>query len=221
MKLGKSLATPDISKLPEGPVKEYLRKLNTILETQHRLIHNDLRNQKFGNWQAGNYANFAANGVLTFNGEARIDWAKHTANSVTVTVGDDGVFLVGDLQTRADGNTYLLLEENATPAMDLKVNFVSVAAFHWVEVIAVYEANQNTHAITLQLYNWDDAAYNTFGSMDNHGNSKVENYSFFVPDDTDYIGTGSDEGKVIVRFVHEMAGIANHELYIDVCSLYQ
>jgi len=70
MKLGKSLATPDISKVPEGPVKEYLRKLTTALENQHRLIHNDLRNQKFGNWQAGNYIEVDSSGNVTFNGVA-------------------------------------------------------------------------------------------------------------------------------------------------------
>lgn len=66
MQLGKSLATPEISEVPEGPVKDFLRKLKTILENQHRLIHNDLRNQKFGNVQAGKYIEIDSNGFLIF-----------------------------------------------------------------------------------------------------------------------------------------------------------
>ena len=72
MQLGKSLATPDITKIKYGPIKDYLRKLVTTLENQHRLIHNDLRNQKFGNVQAGNYLGIDSSGHLTLYGDATV-----------------------------------------------------------------------------------------------------------------------------------------------------
>lgn len=64
MQLGRTLALPDSSRLPDGPVKDCFRKLFTALENQHRLIHNDLRNQKFGNVQAGTYIEITSGGSM-------------------------------------------------------------------------------------------------------------------------------------------------------------
>jgi hypothetical protein len=53
------------------------------------------------------------------------------------------------------------------------------------------------------------------------GQEVICNESFFVPSDTNFIGTGGDAGKVRVRFVHPMSGNASHDIYIDVVALYQ
>ena len=84
MKLGKSLSTPDMNKVPDGPVKDYLRKLKTTLENQHRLIHNDLRNQKFGNVQAGNYVEITSTGDIKLYGTANLIFQKASGNGIQV-----------------------------------------------------------------------------------------------------------------------------------------
>ena len=43
MQLAQTLGLPSLLKIPDGPVKDYLRKLHTALESQHRQVHNDLR----------------------------------------------------------------------------------------------------------------------------------------------------------------------------------
>ena len=49
----------------------------------------------------------------------------------------------------------------------------------------------------------------------------LKNSSFFIPDDSDYIGTGGNDGEVRVRFNHPVTGVGIHDMYIDVVALYQ
>ncbi len=53
------------------------------------------------------------------------------------------------------------------------------------------------------------------------GEYTLQNMSFFLPSDTNYIGTGGDAGDVRVRFRHTSMGNATHDLDIDVVALYQ
>ncbi len=184
-----------------------------------------------GVWQFGlpatNYAQIDADGDLSFTGTARIDWTKKTAASVTITVGGtDASSVVANLQTENDGNIFHLDEAAAAPAIDFYVEFTSITAFNWVHIRGIYEGSA-THALGILLYKWGSAAWEHKNCMQNGkydstaGQQCIDNYSFFVPVDTDYIGTGGDAGKVRVRFVHPMGGNNSHDLYIDVVALYQ
>lgn len=172
-----------------------------------------------------NYALFTT-GRLSYVGTARKAWTKYTAQSVTVTAGTS-TSVVGDLQTMQDGSFYTLTEAAATPGMDLIVDFTNVKAFENVRILGAYDGFA-THAVACQVYNWATAAWNTFDSIQSqafdittaNGNILC-NQEFHVYDDTNYIGTGGDAGKVRVRFYHTMAGNASHKLYLDEVSLRQ
>ena len=101
-----------------------------------------------------------------------------------------------------------------------------MTGFTWVNVIAGYEGSA-THGVALQLYNWSSAAWDTFDAIEN-GYADVttadgyilSNHDFVVPSDTNYIGTGANDGDVRVRIYHTPLGNASHDTYIDVVALY-
>lgn len=167
-----------------------------------------------------NYAQHDRDGILSFNGISRIDWTKNTADSVTLSVGSTPSSLVADLQTAHDGNLYHIDEAGGVaPSITLIVDFVSVTAFNWVQVIAEYDGSA-THSVCVELYNWNSAAWNVFDAA-NGVETALTNHSFFVPDDTNYIGTGGNIGEVRVRFNHPANGNGAHDFDIDVVALYQ
>lgn len=71
MQLSRSFQSPELANIKDGPVKDYLRSLEAALEDQHRKIHNDLRNQKFGNVQQGNYTEIESDGDIIQRGIGR------------------------------------------------------------------------------------------------------------------------------------------------------
>jgi parallel beta-helix repeat protein len=179
------------------------------------------------NVTAGNADDYSINNLevensLTFTGTGRIDWAKSEPSTVTLTVGSttDPYTYLTDAH---DGNFYTVGEAPANPAINLEVGFSSVTAINWVQITGVYEGS-TSHSLAIQLYNYTQTRWDTFDAMqDGIGDYStssgyiVENHSFFVPDDSDYISGGN----AIVRFYHTMAGNATHNLYIDVVALYQ
>ena len=185
---------------------------------------------RIGDSSAGaptNYGKFASDGSYSMYGTARIDWRKITANSVTLSNGTSSSS-VSDLQTAHDGNFYHIDEAATTPGLRLQVTFTSVTAFNWVNITAVY-AGSTTHSIGVQLRNFDNDEWDTFhacqtgiGDVSTSDGYIVGDYSFFVPNDSPYIGfCGAEEDEVWVRFNHTMAGNASHDLDIDVVALYQ
>lgn len=173
-----------------------------------------------------NEAAIDGDGDLSFAGTARIDWTKITADNITLTAGTSAS-AASDLQTHADGNFYHIDEAAATPGIHLEVEFVSVTAFNWVHVVAQYDG-LTTHGVALQLYNFSTTTWDTFDSIETGyadvstaGGYILGDHSFFVPDDSNYIGTGGDAGDVRVRFYHTPAGNSAHDLDIDVVALYQ
>lgn len=181
-----------------------------------------------------NESQFASNGTVSFAGTARIGWTKITANNITKgngthsgTTGDNAGY-VADLQTAGDGNFYHIDEAAADPGWELTIEFTSVTAFNFVKILATYDG-QSTHTAQISLYNFNNTTWDCFDSFMNQGEAEVstageytlENHDFFVPDDSDYIGTAGDAGDVRVRFRHTSGGNANDDLDIDVVALYQ
>ncbi len=164
-------------------------------------------------------------GSVSFVGSARIEWTKITAASVTTANGTE-TGTVTNLQS-LDGSFYQVAETAGTPFTCI-IDFTSVTAFNWVNVVASYDGSA-THGVALQLWNWTGTpAWNTFNNVPHQmldvttaGIYILGNRDFFVPDDTPYIGTGGDAGKVRVRFAHSPTGVNGHDLYVDVVALYR
>jgi hypothetical protein len=174
-----------------------------------------------------NYTKIDSGGDISQTGTARIDWTKITANNVTLNNGTTPAGVVGDLQAHADGSFYHIDEAAGAPGIDLEVEFISVDAFNWVHIFCSY-AGASNHAIGIQLYNFNTTTWDTFHSAQKQtrditsaGEYILKDLSFIVPDDSNYIGTGGDDGDVRVRFHHTPAGNAAHDFDIDVVALYQ
>jgi len=171
---------------------------------------------------ATNNTNIDSSGDMTFNGTARIDWAKKTADSVTASGFTAVGQVVGDLQTANDGNVYTATEV-AGGGNNIIVDFVSITAFNWVKILASYDGS-GSHGIYIEVYNWNTTSWEQFDCMQNaftDTGALFCNHDFLVPSDTNYIGTGGDAGKVRVRFNHNSSTVNNHKLYIDEVSLQQ
>ena len=160
-----------------------------------------------------------ADGDISFNGTARIDWAKYTANGVTLVKGGS-TDAVADLQTGSDGNLYHVDEVNDNPPIDLRVDFASVTAFNWVQIIGGYKGiTSHIIGLEIEITPFDGSAWYNYSCMDHHGTLDfLEDYSFFVPDDSIHINSG----VVTVRFLHSgTTGSTQHDMEIDIVALYQ
>ena len=169
---------------------------------------------------AANYLEIAADGSIEFNGTARIDWQKITANGLTLgggppTSGD----ALADLQIAFDGDNYQVDEIAGNAGQYLEIDFASVTAFNWVRVrMRVQE--QGGHALTIQLEitPFDGTAWHDYDVVtDQAADINYEDHSFFVITDTPYI----NGGVVKLRITHEMAGNAADEWHIDEVALYR
>lgn len=144
--------------------------------------------------------------------------SKITADSVTISAGtsSDGVT---DLRSHNDGNIYTITEGNGTtPGQTLIVDFVSVIEFSYVQILGTYEGSV-THAIEIEVYNWDTSNWDHLQSMQNsfsNSGTIFNDESIIVPDCSDYISSG----QVRIRFNHPMVGNPGHSTYIDVVALY-
>ena len=176
----------------------------------------------------GNNTTFGSTGIMTQIGLARTNWTKYTADSNTLVDGDNAAgSVVTQLQTAHDGLFLHTDEDNSDPGIELIVDFVSVTAFNWVEIIGCYNGS-STHSVGIMLYNWTNSGWDTFSSFQDSfcdladaNEFVLDNESFIVHDDTNYIGTGGDAGKVRVKMRHTDSVIAIHTLHLDVVALWQ
>jgi hypothetical protein len=175
---------------------------------------------------ATNYTNVTNAGRLSYVGSARKVWNKYTADTVTLTNGTSAN-TVADLRTMTDGLFYNVTEAAGVPGINLIVDFINVTAFEKCRVLGAYEGSA-THAVAIQLYNWTTATWDTFNALQNShadvttaGGYILNNEEFTVYDDTNYIGTAGNLGKVRVRFYHTDSGNVSHDMHIDEVSLRQ
>ena len=176
---------------------------------------------RLGDWDT-HYTKFAKDGTMTQHGTARIDWTKITANAISFTDASTSDS-VSDLQTAFDGNI-LIVSEGAPSGGSMIVDFINVLAFNWVRSLCSYDGS-SSHAIPIRLYNWITTNFDMFAAIqDGYTNSGTvfEEHDFFVPSDTNYIGTGGNAGKVRVKYDHAPSGgNASHKWYYDEVALYQ
>ena len=164
-----------------------------------------------------------ATGKLQFSGTARKKWNKYTAQSITFTTGSTADN-ISTLQSGMDGTYMTISEVTGAPGIDAYVEFTGVTAFERVRLLAAY-VGTTSHQIMIQVYDWANSAWRTFNTMETSAfdttNLQFKNNEFTVYDDTNYIGTSANAGKVRVRLYHPITGNATHRLYIDELSLRQ
>jgi hypothetical protein len=125
-----------------------------------------------------------------------------------------------------DWSYYTVTEASGVPWIDLIVDFVSVTAFSMCRTLWEY-TGWTTHWVAIQVYNWTTSAWDTFNSMQTGFSQTtawsviLNNYEFNVYDDTNYIWTSANAGKVRIRFNHPMTGNPAHQMIIDEVSLRQ
>jgi hypothetical protein len=182
---------------------------------------------------ASNYTKITSAGIISQAGTARIKWTKITANNITKgngthsgTTGDNAGY-VADIQTAHDANFYHIDEVTSDPGFELTVEFINVTAFNWINVFGCYNGTLN-HPVNLTLYNFNTTTWDCFDAfgpagceVSTGGEYTLQNHDFFIPDDTNYIGTGGDAGDVRVKIAHEATGNAAHDLDLGVIALYQ
>jgi len=150
--------------------------------------------------------------IISLPARVRVDLVHQIPASVTLNAGSstDGV---ADLQTPLDGNVYHVDEAAATPGIDLECNFTGIVRIRSIFVRAYYVGG-TTHAIRLQLYNYNTAGYDTIHTL-NTG-LDVEQFLLELPViDTNYISAGAAK----VRFYHTEMGNASHDMYVDYVAL--
>jgi hypothetical protein len=174
---------------------------------------------KMGNVDGGSYIDIhRSTAIMTFYGSARINWTKYTAGAVDVTgfteVGQNDAWLQSH-----DDSTVFTATEVAGGNNDVVVNFTSVHAFNWVQILLRYQGSA-AHFVFAQLEvaPFDGTTWHTYGMVrDQSVDQFNENLSFFVVDDDAYINSG----VVKVRLLHSTTTVNNHLLVIDEVALYQ
>lgn len=145
-------------------------------------------------------------------------WEKFVADSITLDVGTSSEDKT-DLQVAHDGNIYNLSEAAATPGQDLTIDFIEVPIFDYVRILANYDGAAN-HSVSISLWNWVTSAWDIWETMAGIEKS-IANHSFFVQENTNYIGAGVNSGRVRVRFLHAINGNVAHDSFIDEVSLFR
>jgi hypothetical protein len=133
------------------------------------------------------------------------------ADGVTLNNGTSASSL-SDLQTMLDGNTYDIAEEVGAPGINVEIEFAGVIEINQV-IVSAYYSGSPTHAVRIQLYNYNDAAWDTIHTI-NDGRD-IEQHFKTIVDDSDYILSGN----AIVRLYHAENGNGSHNLYIDYVGL--
>lgn len=174
-----------------------------------------------------NYTHLDDGGDIQQHGTAQIIWTKITADNITQGNGGHGASALSDLQTAHDGNFYHIDETATDPGFELTIEFVNVTSFNWVSCLAVYDGSI-AHAVNISLYNFTQTRWDCFDAfspaqaeVSTADEYTMQNHDFLVPDYTEYIGTGGDDGDVRVKIAHEITGNANHDIDIDCIALYQ
>ena len=166
---------------------------------------------------ATNNTGVDATGTVSFTGTARIGWTKIAANGVTFAGGPPSSGSALSAIQSHDGTLYTVDEDATNPGQNMVVDFTGVTAFNWVQIVAYYDGQASHHVeIQLEITPFNGSAWRSFGIMYPNG-SHIENHSFFVPDDTDYINSG----VVNIRFIHAESGNSNDDWVFDVVALYQ
>lgn len=159
---------------------------------------------------------------LSFSDTSRIMWRKILPDTAILSVGSDSGDDWHDIDSCQNG-IYTIVEAAASPAIVFEVRFTGVEAFNGF-IHHVGYSGGTSHAVSIQLYNWNSTTWDCFGSVQHtyvdttagQRTLSAQNYQCIHPDR--YI---DGSGNVYARFYHGASGVASHRLYVDYFGLYQ
>lgn len=137
--------------------------------------------------------------------------ARMIPDSVDVIVGTTSSS-VSDLQGQYNGNVYEIHEENATPGIDLRINFINILRFSGITFSAYY-SGRAAHYVEVQLFNYVANTWETYTTLE--VSLGLNLHSFESADYTEHI----KNGIVVMRFVHPPTGIPADKLFIGYTAL--
>ncbi|MCK4650064.1 hypothetical protein KAT36_02425 [Candidatus Pacearchaeota archaeon] len=169
-----------------------------------------------------------SSGFLSFNGsalafnESQLDseidsgiaasQVLYSPNSIETIVGTlDGGNLTS-IESINDGDTYNVSETTSAPGFVIVVNFSDVEIFNQI-YLEEYYTGKSGHTIEIQLYNFNDSTYDSFGSFSNQVDFNF--HSLEVLAYQDYV----NDSNVSLRIYHVDSGNQNHDLFIDYVAL--
>lgn len=132
-------------------------------------------------------------------------------DSVDVIIGTTSSS-VSDLQSQYNGNVYVINEENATPGIDLRINFINILRFSRITFSAYY-SGRAAHYVELQLFNYVTNMWEIYTTLE--VNLGLSLHSFESADYADHI----KNGNVIMRFEHPPNGVPADDLFINYAAL--
>jgi hypothetical protein len=136
----------------------------------------------------------------------------YPANGLTITEGTQTAGNLASTATLADGDFLQITETVTTPGLDVRFDFVSVNRIREVIFSGYYEGS-TSHNVTIDLYNYDDVAWDTLHTF--YTGLYTSHVYIRIPVDADYVSGG----LAVMRFYHAIIGNINHDLYIDYVGL--
>jgi hypothetical protein len=140
--------------------------------------------------------------------------AVYAPSSVATVTGTLDSGTIASLLTGGDSNVYSVSEVTGTPGFDIQITFGAVTgAFNHLVWTGYYRGNP-AHEVKLYLWNYGTAAWNELATI--ASDTAAASYSYSVVDSSPYIS--GTESKV--RFIHNSAGNATHDIFIDFIALH-
>ena len=149
------------------------------------------------------------------NNQLRVEPYKTQPTSITKTAGGTAVGAVANVQTILDGDVYQVPEVAATPGYDVKFNFTGLTFSPNAIMVRAWYDGLAAHEVTVEMYDYDAAAYVTIHQWETSLTYKIEFIPF--PIDANYVSAEA----AIMRFIHNTGGSSNHDVYWDFVSLWK
>jgi hypothetical protein len=142
---------------------------------------------------------------------------RYTPTSITKVSGGTPVGSVTDIQTLLDGNVYTLPEAVGTPGYELTIDFTdTVLVVPWAVAFRWQYDGSITHDVTFDIYDYNAVAFKQLQHIEVNTDGFWAGLLPLPAVMTNYI-TGGDTMQF--RLIHNSAGNAAHNLYIDYIAL--
>jgi len=159
---------------------------------------------------------------MTYRPDGSIKGKFDTADYITVTTATANIGThtgtVSDMQTMEDGNELIINEINTTDYIDTDFDFENVAEIYGIVTRTYYDGN---HYTTINMYDWVATADHLLIREDQATDYNIR--TIMIPNDiqSNYIGTGGNDGKVRITILHELGAGGNtaHDFHVDYIAI--
>lgn len=139
----------------------------------------------------------------------------HVPASLTKVSGGTPVGTVAGVQTMLDGTIYEVAEDAATPGFEIEFNFTGITKPPAEIVLRLQYSGTSTHDVSVDLWDYTGTpAYKQVSSF-----STMLNYQVLVIPVANFAPFISSAGAAKLRLIHNTAGNASHDIYIDYVAL--